>query len=311
MPESSEAKLQSQVNPNAQLSPGDGVPEKAKRLEPKKEVLRELFLKSGNLCAFTSCERLMLNIEGVFIGQLCHIEAAEDGGERFNDQMTNEDRRAAANLMLMCYEHHTVTNDVDEDPVERLRQIKRDHEIRFSHPDRAILSGLKDYTKSFEATRPSNLGRMRKLLDWPDLSDEDVAEYVRKVNEYIDKFSRVPLELRNFVGQVAMRIDRMRDLPVVNEGGLGCPSIRVSDLTGAFHMSDDTLYKLATGLESYKIAYLTEIADPEYDSLHHALRLWSVDDWCLWDDVARFVELSKDPIETFCVDMDFGRLDEE
>jgi hypothetical protein len=266
------------------LRTGDRVPETVKRLEPKKEVLRELFLKSGNLCAFPTCERLMLN--GVFVGQLCHIEAAEEGGERFNDQTTNEDRRAAANLMLMCYEHHIVTNDINEYSVERLRQIKEDHEIRFSHPDRAILSGLKDYTKSFEATRPSNLRRMRRLLGWPNLSDEDLAEFVRKANEYIDKFSRVPLELRNLVGQVAMRIDRMRDLPVVDEGHSGCPSIRVSDLTGAFHMNDDTLFTLATQLESYKIGYLTEIANPEYDSEHHALRLWAVDDWGLWDDVA-------------------------
>lgn len=311
MPESSKAKPPSRGNTNEQLSPEKKVTEKAKRLEPQKEVLRELFLKSGNLCAYPNCERLMLNIEGVFIGQLCHIEAAEEGGERFNDQMTNEDRRAAANLMLMCYEHHTVTNDVDEYPVERLQQIKREHEIRFSHPDRAILSGLKDYTKSFEATRPSNLRRMRRLLDWPVLGEEDVAEYVRKINEYIDRFSRVPIELRNLVGQVAMRIDRMRDLPVVNDRGLGCPSIRVSDLTGAFQMTDETLHRLATELESYNIASLTEIADPEYDFEHHALRLWSVDDWCLWDDIARFAELSKDRIESFSADMDFGRLDEE
>jgi sensor domain CHASE-containing protein len=76
-------------------------------------------------------------------------------------------------------------------------------------------------------------------------------------------------------------------------------------------MYDDTLFALATQLESYKISYLTETADPEYDFEHHALRLWAVDDWCFWDDVARFVELSKDPIEVFCVEMDFGRLDEE
>jgi hypothetical protein len=48
----------------------------------------------------------MLNIEGTFIGQICHIEAAEEGGERFNLNTTNEQRRSAVNLMLMCYEHH-------------------------------------------------------------------------------------------------------------------------------------------------------------------------------------------------------------
>ena len=65
--------------------------------------LRELFLKSGNLCAFPGCEKLMMNAGGVFIGQVCHIEAAEEGGERFRGSMTNEQRRAVSNLMLMCY----------------------------------------------------------------------------------------------------------------------------------------------------------------------------------------------------------------
>ena len=46
-----------------------------KRLQPKGNTLRELFLKSGNLCAFPGC--LMMDPEGNFIGEVCHIEAAE------------------------------------------------------------------------------------------------------------------------------------------------------------------------------------------------------------------------------------------
>ena len=63
--------------------------EVVKRLAPRGETLRELFLKSGNLCAFPGCASLMMNAEGVFVGQVCHIEAAEVGGERFNPSMTN------------------------------------------------------------------------------------------------------------------------------------------------------------------------------------------------------------------------------
>ena len=106
--------------------------EKPKRLAPRPEILREFFLKSGNLCAFPNCTALMMNEQGVFIGQLCHIEAAEEGGPRFNPDMTNEDRRAASNLMLMCYEHHKVTDDVKKYPVKKLGKMKREHERRFS-----------------------------------------------------------------------------------------------------------------------------------------------------------------------------------
>lgn len=76
--------------------------EPVKRLTPEKETLRELYLKSGNLCMFPECTERMINANGVFIGQVCHIEAAEDGGERFNEKQTNEERRHFSNLMLMC-----------------------------------------------------------------------------------------------------------------------------------------------------------------------------------------------------------------
>jgi hypothetical protein len=111
---------------------------KAKRKAPDKETLRELFLKSGNVCAYPGCIHLMMNKDGEFIGQICHIEAAEEGGERFNPNMTDEERAAYTNLMLMCYEHHVVTNDVDEYPVARLQAMKAEHEAKFTDPTRAM-----------------------------------------------------------------------------------------------------------------------------------------------------------------------------
>jgi hypothetical protein len=121
----------------------------AKRKAPDKDTLRELFLKSGNLCAFPDCMNLLMNRAGEFIGQICHIEAAEDGGERFNSAMTDEGRAAFSNLMLMCYEHHVTTNNVEDYPVSRLQKMKADHEAGFSDPVRAIEAG---YERQFAGT---------------------------------------------------------------------------------------------------------------------------------------------------------------
>ena len=77
-----------------------------RRLEPTKSVLRELFLKSGNECAFPSCHHKIISSDGTFLAQICHIEAALENGERFNPNQTNKERRAFDNLMLMCYAHH-------------------------------------------------------------------------------------------------------------------------------------------------------------------------------------------------------------
>jgi hypothetical protein len=117
---------------------------KAKRKSPDKDALRELYLKSGNQCAFPGCTRVVLNNDGVFAGQICHSEAAEEGGERFNLAMTDEERAAVSNLMLMCYEHHVITNDVDKYPVSVLKAMKAEHETRFGDPAQAILDGEAD-----------------------------------------------------------------------------------------------------------------------------------------------------------------------
>lgn len=124
------------------------MPEKVKRLTPKPETLRELFLKSGNQCAFPGCSRLMMNGDGDFVGQICHIEAAETGGERSNPQMTNEARRSIKNLMLMCYEHHVVTNNVTKYPVPVLQKMKKEHEAKFTLVEKKMLKAIEDQTKA-------------------------------------------------------------------------------------------------------------------------------------------------------------------
>jgi hypothetical protein len=101
------------------------------RAAPKTDVLRALFARSGNRCSFPGCPSVLVNERNLFVGQVCHIEAAEPGGERFNPTQSDEDRRAYENLLLLCYPHHVETNDVAMYTAERMRQIKADHERTF------------------------------------------------------------------------------------------------------------------------------------------------------------------------------------
>ena len=63
------------------------------RLTPKTNTLKALFAKSGNQCAFPGCDHPMINKKNQFIGQVCHIESALPGGERFNKESNDEFRR--------------------------------------------------------------------------------------------------------------------------------------------------------------------------------------------------------------------------
>lgn len=94
-------------------------------------TIRALFAKSGNQCAFPGCVHALLNSKNQFIGQICHIEGAEPGGQRFNPLQSDEERRSYDNLILMCYPHHVETNDSQFYTVEKLKEIKYTHESNF------------------------------------------------------------------------------------------------------------------------------------------------------------------------------------
>lgn len=107
------------------------------RLEPLKNVLRDLSIRSKNKCAFPECENAILTPQGIYIAELCHIEAAEPGGQRYNVNQSDEDRRAYANLLFMCHAHHKETDDELLFTVAKLQIIKAKHEalpeVVFNH----------------------------------------------------------------------------------------------------------------------------------------------------------------------------------
>lgn len=60
--------------------------------------------------------------------QICHIEAAEEGGQRYNKDSNDDYRRSFENLILLCPNHHVETNNEAVYTVEVLRAMKRKHE---------------------------------------------------------------------------------------------------------------------------------------------------------------------------------------
>nr|WP_315429842.1 hypothetical protein [uncultured Albidiferax sp.] len=73
----------------------------------------------------------MVNEKNKFIAQICHIAAAEAGGERFDAAQTDEERRGYNNLLILCYPHHVETDDQQMYPTGRLQEMKARHEKTF------------------------------------------------------------------------------------------------------------------------------------------------------------------------------------
>ena len=99
------------------------------RIAPTRETLIALFAKSGNVCAFPGCTHELVTLRNLFVGQICHIEAANPGGQRFNPNSTDEQRRSFENLLLLCYRHHKETDDVGTYDTNALHTIKCQHEF--------------------------------------------------------------------------------------------------------------------------------------------------------------------------------------
>jgi len=140
-----------------------------KRLHPVANVRRRLFALSGNRCAFPGCPHPVINQAGQLVAQMCHIEAANQDGERFNPDQTNEQRRAFENLILLCGTHHTVTNDTDVYTVAKMQEMKSAHEARSFMQPPAMQEHFVDVTSNQSYELPRNFLNL-DTAGWDDTS---------------------------------------------------------------------------------------------------------------------------------------------
>ena len=136
---------------------------KMARKSPSARSLKLLYVRSGNECAFPDCEHPIFNDKGLYIAQLCHIKGTKKGGQRYDADQTDEERRSPENLLFMCHRHHKETDNEEEYSVDKLTEIKNNHELRFTEEGRKFSKEMirqvlfevnyfwnKQSTKSFE-----------------------------------------------------------------------------------------------------------------------------------------------------------------
>lgn len=268
--------------------------EKAKRLQPKNKVLRELYSKSGNQCAFPGCNNVIVDKTGNFVGQICHIEAAEEGGERFNPNMTNEERRSYDNLMLMCYEHHIITNNVTEYPVSKLKKMKKDHEEKFSG---VIQNSCVDYGVATNFTESKVCQALSDTLEF-GCSEIENIDNSRILNNLLSRLIDVPIETRMFLSIMVKR-----------------------SFTNRFWQCSVPLNEIqvATQKDDYYMFYQLDIL-----RRRELISEWTIDDsncpfcillpdsetgWNYWNDIRKYCRKSNISTDDIFVDLDFSLFD--
>lgn len=95
-------------------------------------TIKKLYALSGNECSFPRCSKQMVNQNTAKNSNICHIEAANSDGQRYRTNMTDKERADYDNLILLCVDHHTETDDVDRYTVVKLKQMKDEHEAKIA-----------------------------------------------------------------------------------------------------------------------------------------------------------------------------------
>jgi hypothetical protein len=112
------------------------------RKKPTEQTLKKLFALSGNQCAFPNCTHSIIDANDQIIADICHIEAAQKGGERYNPMQDDDARASFENLILLCATHHRATNETDKFTIQSLRKMKIDHENKFKAQPYSVSSSV-------------------------------------------------------------------------------------------------------------------------------------------------------------------------
>lgn len=274
---------------------------KTKRLTPSPKTLRALYLRSGNLCAHPKCETILITKRGIMIGEVCHIEAAEEGGPRFNASMTNEQRSAQSNLMLLCSNHHTlVDRDTKTYTVSTLKKMKDAHEGKFSEIADTLKqrfeTQIKDHTDDTQATPASNFRTFLEHCGY-EVPTGEIKVGLAKVADYARRLGNLPDGDREFMAALVKRALKLDP----NCGGV---SLDVHDLEGAMKLGAARIKRYSHVLEHHDLGGLFE---RDYNKWFFELNdPW---DFAAWPDIARYAEKRQLSLDEFVLKVQFHLLD--
>ncbi len=115
---------------------------------PGLTTIKMLFARSCNRCAFPGCDLRLADPQWKGVqADIAHIRGENPGSARYAPDMSDEERNAPDNLVLLCPNHHREIDRLapQDWSAEQLMQIKLDHESRCDNPTWASESLLEHY----------------------------------------------------------------------------------------------------------------------------------------------------------------------
>ncbi|MFX1787065.1 HNH endonuclease signature motif containing protein [Prescottella equi] len=183
---------------------------------------RQLWLLSGNQCAYNfggkNCKTPLIDADEQLKSEIAHIVAESDGGPRAIKNWSKSERNHPSNLMIMCFDHHKRI-DRDENlsdyTVERLREMKRNHEAKYAAGIDQMSDLLErttgipaDLTAQLSGEPPSSVSRIIDAHGQTEDFQNDLQvrefydHYLAATQEFQKILSRLPLQVRHTLGLI-------------------------------------------------------------------------------------------------------------
>lgn len=158
--------------------------------------LKLLLARSGNQCAFSDCIHPIFDDSNLFVAQLCHIEAVSPKGQRYNPNKTVEEINSIDNLLFLCYRHHKVTDNVDLYTVQKLKEIKANHEAKFKehsydYPEEVLTNLGKEIDIFWTQVDQLHSEHIAPELSVPIDTKKDILSLITETQEYLDHLTEV------------------------------------------------------------------------------------------------------------------------
>lgn len=174
--------------------------EKARSYTPT--TIKKLYSRAHNVCSFPGCEEQYFPDDATEqISAVCHIRGANEGSPRYNENMDDDQRRDYENLILLCLNHHKVTDDEEKYTVRDLELMKIDHELEMGARAKSSISSVNDATLLAEViNRISSDDFYQEGISDEEVKEFDILEKIKSNN--IQKYQWVIDEYKVYQGKI-------------------------------------------------------------------------------------------------------------
>lgn len=203
-----------------------------------------LWGRSGNRCAICQHE-LVINATSEesesIIGEECHIISAQPYGPRYDSSYPQKKLDTYENLILLCRIHHKIVDDQSEIyTAEKLRGIKKDHELRVTQKLDNISKDTRCIQKPYVETPHKQM--IRELAR----HFQDTMQLPWVGGCFIPELKPGQVTLSDHGLLVRVTKDKLIEVPLNIE-----PNLRGHLLTGGFTKTIDEIELWKQGVEEY------------------------------------------------------------